>query len=69
MYRYLKVINGNVVEINDAGNPGMTYWRQGSSQPAQRAYWSSLGDKYVEVHLENGKIYVVNRGGNIVRSF
>jgi hypothetical protein len=46
----------------------MTYWRKGSSQPAQRAYWSSLGDKYVEVHLEDGKIYVVNRGGNIVRS-
>ena len=25
MYKYLKVKNGNVVEVNDAGNPGMTY--------------------------------------------
>lgn len=25
-------------------------------------------DKYVEVHLKDEKIYVVNMGGNIVRS-
>lgn len=65
MYKYLKVKSGNVIEVNDAGNPGMTYWRKGN---AKIAYWSTLGDKYVEVHLEDGKIYVVNRGGNIVRS-
>ena len=65
LYKYLKVINGNIIEGNDAGNPGMTYWRKSN---ATRAYWSSLGDKYVEVHLEDGKIYVVNRGGNIVWS-
>ena len=23
LYKYLKVINGNVIEVNDAGNPGM----------------------------------------------
>ena len=65
MYKYLKVKYGNVIEVNDAGNPGMTYWRK---RNAVRAYWSTLGHKYVEVQLEDGKIYVVNRGGNIVRS-
>lgn len=65
LYKYLKGINGNVIEVNDAGNPGMTFWRKNNGT---RAYWSSLGDKYVEVHLEDGKICVVNRGGNIVRS-
>ena len=68
LYKYLKVINGNVIEVNDAGNPGMTYWRKGNGAKATRAYWSDLGEKYVEVHLEDGKIYVANRGGNIVRS-
>lgn len=63
MYKYLKVKNGNVIEVNDAGNPGMTYWSKGN---AVRAYWND--EKYVEVHLEDGKIYVVNRGGNIVKS-
>ncbi len=65
MYKYLKIGNGIVIAVNDAGNPGMTYWRRGD---AMRAYWSILGYKYVEVHLEDGKIYVVNRGRNIVRS-
>ena len=66
MYKYLKVKNGIVYEVNDAGNPGMTYWRKGN---AVRAYWNpEFGEKYVEVHLDDGKIYIVNRGGNIVRS-
>jgi hypothetical protein len=65
MYKYLRIKNGNVIEVNDAGNPGKTYWRKGK---ATRAYWSDLGPKYVEIHLEDGKIYVVNQGGNIVRS-
>jgi hypothetical protein len=65
MYKCLKVKNGNIIEVNDGGNPGMTNRRKGN---AMRAYWSALGEKYVEVHLDDGKIYVVNRGGNIVRS-
>jgi hypothetical protein len=58
MYQYLKVINGNIIAVNDAGNHGMSYWRKGN---AVRAYWSDLGDKYVAVHLDDGKIYVLNR--------
>lgn len=50
--------------VNGAGNPGMIYWRKGN---VVSAYWNDLGDKYVEVHLSDGKIYVVNRGGNIVK--
>ncbi len=46
----------------------MTYWRKGNGAKATMALWSDLGTKYVEVHLEDGKICVVNRGGNIVRS-
>lgn len=65
MYNYLKVKNGNVYSVNDAGNPGNVYWRKGN---AMRAYWSDLGEKFVEVYLDNGKIYIVNQGGNIVRS-
>ena len=51
--------------LNDAGNPLTTYWRNGNTT---RAYWSDLGNKYVGFRLEDGKIYVVNRGGDIVRS-
>ena len=65
MYKYLKVLNGNVYAINDAGNIGNVYWTKGN---AVRAYWSNLGDKFVEVYLDTGKIYILNQGGNIIRT-
>ena len=42
MYKYLKVKNGNVIAVNDAGNPGMTYWNKGN---AVRAYWNVFQKK------------------------
>lgn len=63
---YLKVKPpGNVLGVNEAGNPRRFYYNKGD---AVRAYWSDMGDGYVEVYLENGKILILNQGGNIVRT-
>ena len=64
---FLKVINGDVIAVNEAGNPRRVYYRKGNDVRAVRAYFSDMGDGYVEVHLENGKILIVNQGGNIRR--
>jgi len=62
---FLKVINGDVIAVNIAGNPRRTYYNKGD---ALRAYFrDDMGDGFVEVYLENGKILILNKGGNIRR--
>jgi len=55
LYKYLKIRNGNVIAVNDAGNPGMTYWRKGNGAKATRAYWSDLGKNMLKCVLKMGK--------------
>lgn len=62
--QFLKVKDGDVTAVNEAGNLRNAYYRGGD---AVRAYWSDMGEKYVEVHLSNGTILVLNQGGNLVR--
>jgi len=65
---YLKVLQGNVLAINSAGNPKQTYYRGGNGTKAVRAYWNTVVGEDVEVYLENGKILILNKAGNIRRT-
>lgn len=63
--QFLIVKDGDVIAVNEAGNMRNVYYRGGD---AVRAYWSEMGEKYVEVHLKSGKILILNQGGNIRRT-
>ena len=60
---FLKVKDGNVRAVNEAGNPRTPYYSGGD---CERAYWGDK-DGYVELYLKNGTILILNRGGNLVR--
>jgi hypothetical protein len=60
----LKVKDGNVYSINEAGNRRLTYYTGGD---AVRSYWSEVNEGWVDVYLKNGDILLVNRNGNIMR--
>jgi len=62
---FLKVKNGDVISVNEAGNLKNAYYRGGD---AERAYWSDMGTNWVEVYLKNGKILILNEGGNLRRT-
>lgn len=62
--RFLKVVNGDVLAVNEAGNIKNPYYRGGD---AVRAYFSDMGENFVEVYLKNGKILILNEGGNTMR--
>jgi len=62
---FIKVKNGNVTAVNEANNTMRTYYRKGD---AQRAYFSDMGDGYVEIYLNNGTILIVNDAGNLIRT-
>lgn len=62
--KFLKVKDGNVTAVNEAGNPRTPYYRGGD---AVRAYWSDMGKDWVEVYLKNGKILILNEAGNLKR--
>ena len=66
-YRFLKVHDGKVMSVNEAGNIGMTYYNGRDYGKAVRAYWSELGEGYVDIYTDTGKIVVVNKGGNLYR--
>ena len=67
-YNFLKVSDGRVVSINEAGNQGVPYYN-GSDQygKAVRADWSDMGEGYVQVYTDKGKILIIDMGGNIRR--
>ncbi len=56
---FLRIKSGNVELINNQGQRIKTYYSKGD---AKRVDWHEEDKESVEVLLENGKILILNRG-------
>ena len=55
---FLRIKNGNVELINNQGQRIKTYYSKGD---AQRVDWYEIDKESVEVLLDDGKIIIINR--------
>lgn len=66
MDNILKIEKGNVVVYNvKTMNKVRTVYTGGD---AQRADWYDITNESVSVNLNNGKIKIINRNGNLVKT-
>ena len=65
MKRFLKVVKGRVELYNMSAQRVKTYY---SKCDAVRADWYDEKNESIQVHLSNGKILIINRCCQVVRT-
>jgi len=65
MEKFLKLLNGNVELVNIQRNHVRTYWNKGD---CIRVDWYKKEEESVQLQLSTGKVVIVNKNGNVVRT-
>jgi len=65
MEKFLKIVNGNVVLVNEQRNQIRTYWNKGG---CIRVDWYKEEEESVQIQLSNGKLVLVNKNGSVIRT-
>jgi len=65
MKKFLKVVKGNIELYNMSAQRVKTYY---SKRDAIRADWFDEKNESVQVHLSNGKLLIINRSCQAIRT-
>lgn len=62
----LKIKNGNALLYNMSDQIKLIYYNKGN---ATRVDWYDVENESVQVQIDSGEVYIINRGAQIIKRF